>query len=1004
MKHIKTALIFCLCLLSGQISNAQFYTAGDNPASVRWSEIETGNYRIIYPSGLDSLARTYGLELEKYRIPVGRTAGYLPGEMIRVKMPVVLHAFNAQSNGSVAWAPKMMNLFTVPQSPDSEAMPWKTMLAIHESRHVAQMQAGLTGCFRPFRYITGEMFNGLVAGLHSRMEMLEGDAVVAETALSMSGRGRTSDFMNYYMIAFDRGDFRNWEKWRFGSQKNYTPNYYAAGYMMIGGLRYVYGYRDVVKDVYRHIPSHPFDLDGLSTMVRRKTGLKLREAYYGIADSLNTIWQQDIAERGPFMYAEQVTATPKRYTEYAHNDFLGGWDHLYAVRGSLAQSDNLVRIGMDGREHRISAFASGTSTIRHSDRHKRIYWSELVSDPRWSMRVYSVIRYKSFPYGAKHSLTRKGRLYNPHLSPDEDYLSVTEYTDDGMSHIVILDALDGKRMASSAAPDSVQFLESVWEDGTIFATGISDHGYGIYSIGCDEDDLIFGKEWEQVLRPQPVRINSLSVMDDMLVFTSDRNGVNELYHYDPEEKELFQVTSTRYGATDFVYDENCDTLFFNAAEYEGKIIMKTPVDSLPYRKVSVDSIYRYRMADELSRQEQELAAEEGYRFCPDSVKFTEPKRYRKAAHLFNIHSWAPFYFNVDNIMDFSADYVYDMISLGAAAVSQNDLGTAISQFGYSAHKDPYDREFWRHSGHFKFTYTGWYPVIEVSVDFNDRGARNMMPYIRPLGTTAYSVSILSEDSGKAYASGNISAWIPFNFSSGGWYRTFVPKVSYSISNDMFSNGKESIPVQYLRASLRGSIYRPVAESGVYPRIGIGAEIGAGYEVGLERFISPAGYAYIYGYLPGIIKTQGLKVSALYQQRLDSRTWFTSQMTNTAPRGFSGNATLSSHIGSLPSSVLLTADYAIPIFAGDLSIGGTFMYIRRFVLTPHFDYSFFGRGTGLYSAGADFAVNFRSLFWLEFPFTVGLTYSYNGGRSYGTMQKNGIPMGRHYVGPVFSVEF
>ena len=58
-----------LCLMP-QVLSAQFFLGGDDPGAVRWSYMESPAYRIIYPSGLDSTARSYVLELEKYRLPV----------------------------------------------------------------------------------------------------------------------------------------------------------------------------------------------------------------------------------------------------------------------------------------------------------------------------------------------------------------------------------------------------------------------------------------------------------------------------------------------------------------------------------------------------------------------------------------------------------------------------------------------------------------------------------------------------------------------------------------------------------------------------------------------------------------------------------------------------------------------------------------------------------------------------------------------------------------------
>ena len=74
---------------------AQFFVTGDDPGKLRWSYIDTESYRIIYPEGTDSLARLYGRRLEKYKIPVSRTSGYITGEGDGKIMPV------AQKDGPV---------------------------------------------------------------------------------------------------------------------------------------------------------------------------------------------------------------------------------------------------------------------------------------------------------------------------------------------------------------------------------------------------------------------------------------------------------------------------------------------------------------------------------------------------------------------------------------------------------------------------------------------------------------------------------------------------------------------------------------------------------------------------------------------------------------------------------------------------------------------------------------------------------------------------------------
>ena len=52
MKYPKI-LIFILLLLFVRVSFAQYYDTGADPASLKWMQIKTGNFTVIYP-------KTYG--------------------------------------------------------------------------------------------------------------------------------------------------------------------------------------------------------------------------------------------------------------------------------------------------------------------------------------------------------------------------------------------------------------------------------------------------------------------------------------------------------------------------------------------------------------------------------------------------------------------------------------------------------------------------------------------------------------------------------------------------------------------------------------------------------------------------------------------------------------------------------------------------------------------------------------------------------------------------------
>ena len=186
-------------------------------------------------------------------------------------------------------------------------MPWSTMLAVHESRHVTQMQFGMTNAQKPFGWFFGQMWNILVSIVYPSMYNIEGDAVVTETALTPAGRGRTADFLNYYQVAFDQGDWRNWNRWLYGSQKYYTPDYYSLGYMNLGGLKYLYNCPMYMYQSYDRSSRKIWDITAFQTVSKKITGKDFKVTFREICDTMQVMWSNEAEARAPFMPSEPVS-------------------------------------------------------------------------------------------------------------------------------------------------------------------------------------------------------------------------------------------------------------------------------------------------------------------------------------------------------------------------------------------------------------------------------------------------------------------------------------------------------------------------------------------------------------------------------------------------------------------------------------------------------------------------------------------------------------------------
>lgn len=1028
MRFIKNIIAIAAFLIPFAAS-AQFYVTGDDPGRARWYSIETDNFKVIYPEGADSLARIYAEKIERYRVPVSLTSGYVSGEGDGKKMPVVMHAYNA-ANGSVAWAPKRMDLFTIPSAYDPEPLPWSTMLSVHESRHITQMQFGMTKAQKPFTWAFGQMWNILVSLVYPGISNMEGDAVITETAWTPSGRGRTADFLNYYWVAFDNGDFRSWDKWRFISQVNNAPDYYSLGYLTMGGFRYLYDCPEFMSEGYHLAARRPYNLGAFYTTTKKLTGKKFNKAFMEVCDTMYTLWKSDAEARKPYIPSEPVTSKSRFYTDYSNNLIAG--NDIYSIKKGHSDAPILVRIDSTGKEHRVSRFAYDAGRLQREPESGRIYWSETSTDKRWNLKTKSKIRYIEEGSGKKKTVDSPHLLYNP--SAYKSDIAAVRYEIGGKSYLYIIDEDSVKDIRSFAAPDSLQLLEPAWIGDDVYVTAISDNGYGVYRIIIDKDYQT-GYRWESILRPQPVKIKDFSAYGNELIFTCDRTGVNELYHLDPSDGSLRQKTSTRYGAEDFQYSEDGRWLYYSSQTMEGKMIFRTSADSLIDRSADFTELHHYHIAEAVTAQEKEIAKQRKVNTDID-VEISDPVRYRKLPHTVNVHSWAPVYVNVDNIMNMSFDHIWQAASLGATGIFQNSLSTAVGEFGYSAHKDPYNPARWRHSGHARITYSGFYPVIEASINFNDRGARQYNAYAYMISDDKATMEISSRELPVPYIEGILSTYIPFRFSSGGWYKGVVPKLTYRIGNDKFNtaltvmdleeqtyldeNGeyvtgqnpvflKQNEGNNTFRHSLSGSVRAytmlSTASSAVYPKWGIGAEAGATGSLESSTYLSPMGFLYVYGYIPGLLSEQGLKLTMMTQQKLRKDAVFGQPAVSVLPRGLSENSALASWLSiRKPNLTKVTADYAVPMFIGDVSIGGNFFSIKRLVVAPHFDYTFIS-DKGLWSAGGELTLDLHSILTLEWPCSIGMTMSYNGGSAWNSIaEQSGITLDRFHIGPTFNVTF
>lgn len=202
---------------------------------------------------------------------------FLTVSIMNLKISVILHPQSSVSNAFVVWAPKRVEFYTIPDQ-DIYPQNWIDQLAIHEFRHVVQLDKLNQGLTKILYFLLGQQAIGAVTGLYLPLWFLEGDAVVTETTLSHTGRGRLPEFTMPLRAQVLQRKIYSYEKAYFGSFRDFVPNYYYLGYQLVGYTRNRYS-SEVWSKSMDNAARRPYNPMPFNQGIKRSTGLSKWKLY-----------------------------------------------------------------------------------------------------------------------------------------------------------------------------------------------------------------------------------------------------------------------------------------------------------------------------------------------------------------------------------------------------------------------------------------------------------------------------------------------------------------------------------------------------------------------------------------------------------------------------------------------------------------------------------------------------------------------------------------------------
>lgn len=668
-----------------------------NPPNLRWREVRTPHFRVLYAGGIDTAAQRTAARLEQLHGPDVATLGVNPRPIA-----VVLQNQTTISNGFVTFLPRHAEFFTTPQQGFGlGTVDWLDGLAVHEFRHVGQFEKARQGIGRVLNPLLGDGGLG-VAAVGVPQWFFEGDAVGTETALTRSGRGRIPNFNVGLRANLHSGLTYGYQKAVNGSLRDNVPDWYVLGYFMTSYLKAHYG-PDVwarVLDRYYRFPFYPFSF---SNGIRRTTGLRVEQVYERSMAEIDSLWW--VQQR------EQPAATPVRelrqvgvknvFTQYQYPQYVND-STVLALKTGLAVIPNFVLLSRHGAEQKV--FTPGQLNLPEmlSVNGGRAVWPEFQQHARWGQRIASELKVLDLKTSRLTRIGRGQRYTAAALSPDGQRLVVVRENPDYQHVVAVLNVQTGAEIQVLPNPQNDIYIQPRWHsDGRrVVAVTLSAAGKTIALLdpATGTSKALLPVANVNLANPQPWR--------DFVLYNSSQNGIDNLYAVSARTGQTYRVTARPFGAYHAAVSPDGRTLAFHDYRATGARVVEMPLDTTTWTPVltaTADIPGPY--AETLTAQEPAgklvprlLAAR------PDSAGRYGVRRYSPIKHAFNLFSYGVVQSPSGNA-----------VSVGLRSQDYLNTTQVFAGVGY----DQTERTF---SATGAFSYQGRFPVLDADVTYGGRDA------------------------------------------------------------------------------------------------------------------------------------------------------------------------------------------------------------------------------------------------------------------------------------------
>ncbi|SFF56743.1 BamA/TamA family outer membrane protein [Thermoflexibacter ruber] len=869
---------FALLLLHFACSSfAQIPDMQQNPPSVKWHQLNTPNFRIIYPinfekealrtaNTLEQIYKVEGLSLERNPKPIS----------------ILLQNQSAISNAFVTLVPRRSEFFTLPPQDYNfiGTNDWLNLLMIHEFRHVVQYEKSKTGFSKLVYNVFGNLALSGLGALSVPNWFWEGDAVGMETALSPSGRGRIPNFdLLYRTNLLERGAF-TYNKAHLRSLKHQVPNHYVLGYLFTTHIR------QKMQDgkIWSPITQKAFGQSILpftfSNAIKKHTGKYLVKTYQEMNQSLDSLWRKQIQDL-PITEASTLNQRKSKvYTDYEFPQYLADGS-IVAVKSGLGDIQTLVKIDKNGKESKVFTLGIFSDHVMLSAAQNKVVWNEFEFDPRWQMKTFRVVKIYDVEKQKLTVLRRKTRFSSSALSPDAKMVVTIDNQTNGSMQLVILDAETGAEIKRFENPENHYIGMPRFADNgkeIVFLKTVRNQGKTIALLNIDTGETQNLLPFSEENFGHPVKVRNY------VFYNSPYNGIDNIYVLDLENNKQYQLTSRKFAAYNPCISADFKTLLFNDFSKDGMNIAEmslNPENWIPREKVQDRNTHFYKVWVEQEGNSQVL------KDIPNTPWKPEP--YPLISGIFNIHSWSP-------LLDAN-----DPEKLQIGLFSQNLLSTMQASAGYEYNANEQIGNIFA-----KMSYQGWFPMLNLGLRYGGRSGTG-----RIVNSQTNQTQVVSLTWDETVLDAGVQ--VPLILTNSKYRRSLSMGITSSYRSIANFNRREFRDRQF--GSLNyGIAYRSVLK--VAPR-DLAPKFGFVFTANYAHTLGTDFSGEIFGtqgriYLPSFIKHHSLSLRTGYQrqQNRQGSYYFSSPILFT--RGYD----YQNHESLITSSL----EYRFPLFYPDIALG------------------------------------------------------------------------------------